>query len=308
MKWNSAEQLEIRQDIFAWLEEQEVESGGYEFRRGFLNTAYFFRDQAISLMDRQNGIWNPKGFDSTLSITKTLNGPYADDLDGAVQKYSYERLPDSPLLGGRNIKLRKAASSGVPLVMFQEVRVSLYIPHYPVYIVRDDPDAGYVEVAMDESLKFLGDPLQFAERQREYTERLVQVRLHQKSFRSRVLHAYKARCAICGLSHPELLDAAHITPDGYEDSTTSVANGLALCKLHHAAYDHGLIGIDRGYRVHVREDVRAEVGSSMLKFGLQEIEGWVLEVPRKVSDRPDPDRLQVRYQSFLKPPRPHSST
>ncbi|WP_350223952.1 HNH endonuclease [Microbacterium sp. LMC-P-041] len=249
-------------------------------------------------MDRQNGIWNPKGFDSTLSITKTLDGPYADQLGGAVQKYSYERLPNRPLVGGRNIKLRTAAASGVPLVLFEEVRTSLYIPHYPVYIARDDPKRGYVEIVLDESLRLLGDPLQFAERQRRYAERVVQVRLHQKSFRSRVLRAYKARCAVCGLAHAELLDAAHITPDGWEDSTTDVANGLALCKLHHAAYDCGLIGIDPGYRVHVRQDVRNEEGGLMLRFGLQEIAGCILEVPRRIVDRPDPNRLQIRFDYF----------
>lgn len=296
--WQPSEQTAIRQDIFAWLERQEMELGGYEFSRKFLRTEYSYQGQTIALMDRQNGIWNPAGFDATLSITRTLRTPYADELDGAVQRYSYERLPGRPLLSGRNLKLRIAAATGEPLILFQEIVPTLYLPRYPVFIVRDDPYAGYVDVALDESLRLFGDPLQLTARQREYAERVVRVRLHQKSFRSRVLHAYSATCTVCTLAHPELLDAAHITPDGELDSTTDVANGLALCKMHHAAYDRNVIGIDGDYRVHVREDVLAEVDGPMLKYGLQAMEGRTITIPRKHSDRPDPGRLHRRFLQF----------
>ncbi|WP_196802845.1 HNH endonuclease [Cryocola sp. 340MFSha3.1] len=249
-------------------------------------------------MDRQNGIWNPTGFDSTLSITRTLKGPYGDSPDGAVQKYSYERLPDRPLNSGRNLKLRAAAASGVPLIFFQEIRPSFYLPRYPVFIVEDDPYAGYVDVAFDESLTLFGDPLRFTTEQRRYAERMVQVRLHQKSFRSRVLHAYGARCAVCTLAHDELLDAAHITADGAEDSTTAVTNGLSLCKLHHAAFDRQVIGIDGNYRVHVRADILAEADGPMLKHGLQAMDGRTLLVPRRIAEHPDSERLHRRYLEF----------
>lgn len=292
------EQVAIRQDIFTWLERQEVDLGGYEFSRSFMRTGYAYRGQTVSLMDRQNGIWNPDGFDSTLSITQTLKGPYADDLDGAIQKYSYERLPGRPLTSGRNIKLRAAAANGDPLIFFREVLPSLYLPTYPVYIVRDDPESGYVEVLLDESLRFLGDPLKLAEPQRRYADRVVRTRLHQKSFRSRVLHVYQGRCAVCGLSHAELLDAAHITPDGVAESTTSVTNGLSLCRMHHAAFDRRIIGVDGAYRVHVRPDILAEIGGPMLKHGLQELHGRTIWVPRRRGERPDVDRLEQRYREF----------
>lgn len=298
MNWTQAEQAAIRQDIFEWLEHQEVAFGGYEFSREFLRTAYTYQGRNVGLMDRQNGIWNPAGFDSTLSITKTLRTQYADDLDGAVQRYSYERLPGRPLLSGRNLKLRAAAESGDPLIMLQEILPTLYLPRYPVFIVHDDPEAGYVDVVLDESLRLFEDPLELTAQQRQYAERVVQVRLHQKSFRSRVLHAYEARCAVCTLAYPELLDAGHITADGAADSTTAVTNGLSLCKMHHAAYDRQIIGIDGNYRVHVREDVLAEVDGPMLTYGLQAMEGRTLAVPRRARERPDSDRLHRRFLEF----------
>lgn len=298
MTWSSNEQAAIRQDIFEWLERQEIEYGGYEFTREFLRNSYNYKGQTIALMDRQNGIWNPSGFDATLSITKTLRTPYADDLDGAVQKYSYERLPDRPLLSGRNLKLRVAAALGEPLILFQEILPTFYLPRYPVYIVGDDPEAGYVQVVLDESLRLFNDPLDLTAQQRQYAERVVKVRLHQKSFRSRVLHAYEAKCAVCTLAHPELLDAAHITFDSHANSTTAVNNGLALCKIHHSAYDRRIIGIDGDYMVHVREDVLAEVDGPMLQYGLQAMAGRTLHVPRRAQERPDTQRLRDRFIEF----------
>lgn len=298
MKWTLEEQDRIRQDVFRWLEYQEVERGGYEFRREFLANQYSYNGHKLALMDRQNGIWNPKEFDSTLSITKTLKSPYADDLDGEVQRYSYELLPNKPLSSGRNKKLQQAALSGVPLILFQEMYPTLYLPRYPVYIVNDNPIEGYVEISLDQTFDIFNDPVELAVQQQRYSQQIVKTRLHQKSFRTRVLHAYKATCAVCMLSHPELLDAAHITPDIATGSSTSVTNGLALCKIHHAAYDRHVIGIDGNYRVHVRDDILNEVDGPMLRHGIQGMAGRHLVVPRRSSERPDPERLNRRFETY----------
>src|SRR3989304_615457 len=45
--------------------------------------------------------------------------------------------------------------------------------------------------------------------------------MHQQEFRQ--------ECAICRLRHEELLDAAHILPDGHPRGEPVVPNGLALC-------------------------------------------------------------------------------
>nr|WP_306428060.1 HNH endonuclease [Brevibacterium sp. 50QC2O2] len=54
-------------------------------------------------------------------------------------------------------------------------------------------------------------------------------------------------CAVCSLAHPQLLDAAHIIDDSDEHGIASVVNGLALCKIHHAAYDKFFMGIRPDY-------------------------------------------------------------
>src|ERR1700752_142543 len=74
--------------------------------------------------------------------------------------------------------------------------------------------------------------------------------LHQASFRGAVLAAYGGRCAISHLPEPRLLDAAHIVVDADERlGQPIVSNGLPLTKLHHAAFDTHLSGVDPDYRI-----------------------------------------------------------
>jgi putative restriction endonuclease len=105
--------------------------------------------------------------------------------------------------------------------------------------------------------------------ERRYALRLVKQRLHQAAFRDVVVSAYDHRCAISNLPDDHLLDAAHIMVDGHELlGQPVVANGIALSKIHHPAFDNHLNGIDPDGRVHVSErllrlhDVRGREGLS----------------------------------------------
>lgn len=298
--WSVDEQAEIRRDIFRWLQNQEIAKGGYEFRREFLRSGYSYRGHQIALMDPQTGIWNPRGFDTTLSITNTLNGPYDDQANAEFLRYSYERRSGQPLLSGRNRKLRAAAERKDPVILFQEVLPALYVPRYPVFLERDDPVEGYVDVYLDRALSAPEDPLYEPASPKSYAQQVRSVRLHQRDFRRRVVHAYEYHCAICELDIPALIDASHITPDAHVSSSTEVSNGLALCKLHHAAFDGNLLGIDRHYRVWVRPDVLALPGTSLVKHGMQDMNGRSLYVPSTMSLRPDRDSLDRRFQEYLK--------
>jgi len=124
-------------------------------------------------------------------------------------------------------------------------------------------------------------------------------RLHQPAFRARVISAYETKCAICKLGHGRLLDAAHITPDSDETSSTSVTNGLSLCKIHHTAYDINIVGIDADYIVHIRKDILSEIVGPMLEHGIKEMNMTKLWVPQVPSAKPDPARLELRFQEFI---------
>jgi putative restriction endonuclease len=73
---------------------------------------------------------------------------------------------------------------------------------------------------------------------------------------------------------------------------------MALCKLHHAAFDQYFFTVTPDYRVVVRHSVLAESDGPMLIVGLQEIHGAAIELPVRIDHRPDRDRLAVRLQRF----------
>jgi putative restriction endonuclease len=117
------------------------------------------------------------------------------------------------------------------------------------------------------------------------------------------MRAYGSRCALCSLRHGELLDAAHIVPDGLDNGAAVVRNGLALCKIHHAAFDARIVGIRPDLGVEVRPDLLAEIDGPMLRHGIQGLHGGrLMVVPDARSERPDPQRLEWAYERFRDTP------
>ena len=56
---------------------------------------------------------------------------------------------------------------------------------------------------------------------------------------------------------------AHIVPDTEQLGIPTTPNGLALCKIHHAAYDQNMLGVSPDYRVVINREVLAEVDGPM---------------------------------------------
>ncbi len=187
---------------------------------------------------------------------------------------------------------------GLPVVMLRKVAGGKFVPVMPVYVVKEEPERRRFLLALDESLRFLPDPSHLTEDQRRYAERVVRQRMHQPEFRSRVLGAYELKCAVCDLRKAPLLDAAHITADTEDTGLPVVTNGLALCKIHHAAYDENILGISPDYIVHINRQVLTEIDGPMLKYGLQQMDQRPLWVPRRVVEKPDRDRLAARFDVF----------
>jgi putative restriction endonuclease len=184
----------------------------------------------------------------------------------------------------------------MPLAYFYPVAKGVYQAIYPVFLVEEDPLCH--EFAVDVGEYSDTPEGQAASLDRRYARRLTLQRLHQVVFRPRVLRAYESRCALCRLGHAPLLDAAHILPDNHRRGGPIVPNGLAMCKIHHAAYDANIIGIRPDRIVQVREDILSEIDGPMLRHGLQEMHGWAIFLPHSRRDHPDPSRLEERYEQF----------
>jgi putative restriction endonuclease len=112
-----------------------------------------------------------------------------------------------------------------------------------------------------------------------------------------VLSAYERQCAICRLRHPELLDAAHIKEDA-EGGEPVVTNGIAMCAIHHRAFDTLVLGVTPKYAVEVRKDVLGEKDGPTLLHALQGVHGTVMDLPRRPIQRPDVGLLEQRYERF----------
>ena len=101
-----------------------------------------------------------------------------------------------------------------------------------------------------------------------------------------------------GLPEPLLLDAAHIVADKNEQlGQPIIPNGIPLSKIHHAAFDAHLIGIDPDYGIHVSDRLLARSDGPMLE-ALKRLKGRSIHPPRRYQDRPDRDRLALRFERF----------
>ena len=258
-----------------------------------------YAGQTIRLIDQYGGIWNPgaswplgEELRATLSINTTKSGKYDDqEVSGGLWRYDYQ----SGGTAGKNTKMRKAMELQLPLIWFVQQDSGRYVP-YRIFIINDFPDEGYCLVAPDLSLATASRSESLIERR--YAERVIKQRLHQPAFRARVISAYETKCAICKLGHGRLLDAAHITADSDETSSTSVTNGLSLCKIHHTAYDINMVGIDPDYTVHIRQDILSETDGPMLEHGIKDMNNSKLWVPLLAEEKPDRARLEARFVEF----------
>ena len=191
-----------------------------------------------------------------------------------------------------------------PLIYLHGIVQGPYEPAWPVFIVEDHPEDLTFIVAVDDQVVAstdwqAADPALVSAR-RQYVTAVVRRRLHQRGFRERVLRAYQMCCAICRLRHDELLEAAHILPDGHPRGEPVIPNGLALCKLHHAAFDSYIIGVTPDLEVKVRLDVLEEIDGPMLQHGLQDFQNRRIHVPRADHLKPNRDFLAERFELFRK--------
>jgi putative restriction endonuclease len=295
---SAADDSQLRLAAFAHLDRLRAQHPDGALPSADINTFTFGgRTQRLIV---QTGIWKPAGLDAALSIRTTYTPPnepppYEDDLgDDGLVRYKYRGTDPNH---ADNRSLRTAMTQLTPLIYFVGIAKGVYSALYPVWIITEDRRRLEFTVAVDEAQRGLGD-VDVAWAERGYALRLTKQRLHQPVFRTRVLRAYDDTCAMCRLRHPELLDAAHILPDTHPQGLPIVPNGLALCKIHHAAYDMNIVGIRPNLVVEVKQTLLDEIDGPMLRHGLQEMNEVTIIVPRARDAQPDRVRLEERYEEF----------
>src|SRR6202047_1080153 len=269
-----------------------------------------FGGERIPLINPQRGIFKPRRMAHLLSIETVFprRGArvwYDDQREAHRQIYAGDDVVDYQFMGTDpnspdNRWLRDAMQQQIPVIYFLGTSPGRYQPIIPTFIVGWHPEHLRVDLAFGVIVEASAQATLPASPERCYALREIKARLpHQSSFRDAVLSAYGGRCAISHLPEPRLLDAAHIVMDADEQlGQPIVSNGLPLTKIHHAAFDADLIGIDPDFRIHASDRLLEIHDGPFLELGLKGIAGHVIQLPRRIEDRPDCDRLALRFEQF----------
>ena len=264
--------------------------------------------EKVYLANRARGIFKPRQMHrGTLSIKTTepragRTNIYSDqETDEGFFRYSLQR--GNPQ-GGGNKHLWEALEDRTPFIYFHAVAEGVYKAIWPCFVTAIHPDQSFCEVVVGDTAFTAKTQARVAEYSipeapiQRYSVRETKVRLHQATFRKNVLNVYSNRCAISGLPIVRLLDAAHITPDTDASSSTEVTNGIAMSRLHHQAFDAGLMGISPDLEIVLSKNVLDSLDGPLLE-ALKSCHDTKLKVPIVGDFQPDRQRLAVRFEQFL---------
>jgi len=276
-----------------------------------LMAGFMFAGERIPLVNPQRGIFKPRQMSGLLSIRTVFPRQggriwYDDQRDAHRQIYAGDDTVEYAFMGANpdspdNRWLRAAMEQQTPIIYFLGTSPGRYQPIIPTFVVGWHPGKLRVELAFGTVVGASAEALPPTAPERRYALREVKARLHQASFRDAVLAAYGNRCAISGLPEPRLLDAAHIIMDTDEQlGQPIISNGLPLTKIHHAAFDANLIGVDPDFRIHVSGRLLSIHDGPFLELGLKGIAGTSIRLPQRSEDLPDRDRLALRFEQFLR--------
>ena len=291
----------VRNVAFDWLTRQ-VSIHDDVLPRATLAQGFDFDGRRVPVIGPQ-GIFKPRLMQVPLSITTAPKGPY-DDAIGSdnLLRYRYRGIDPTHR---DNVGLRFAMHNGLPLVYLRGIVPGRYLAMWPVYVMGDAPETLTFSIAIDDAVHAGLFPQTqeetggIAEVRREYVTSVARRRLHQRAFRERVLLAYRNQCALCRLRHSELLDAAHIVPDAEPEGEPVVRNGIALCRLHHAAFDRFFLAVRPDRIIEVRRDILEESDGPTLQHAIQGLHGQPIVLPRRSAEQPAIEFLSERYERFL---------
>ncbi|MEJ7823194.1 MAG: HNH endonuclease [Chitinophagaceae bacterium] len=150
-------------------------------------------------------------------------------------------------------------------------------------------DFKVLEEVSDQPLEVNTQLINQVSKQRQIAVIQLSKKLRDASFKARVLTAYSNKCAFSGMQL-KLVDAAHIVPVNYDNSTDETSNGIALSALYHRAYDRGLVTFNEQYQIIVNTSEMTklkEIGfdSGMDKF-IKDLRP-IINVPPAINDRPN---------------------
>lgn len=122
----------------------------------------------------------------------------------------------------------------------------------------------------------------------------------EHKLRNKIMNIYKGRCAVCNYSVKFNnkfvgVEAAHVlaVQDGGSDE---VNNGMALCSIHHKAFDSYVMGIDTQYNIKIAQNIKGykKIGRMLIK----DIDGHKCTSLESLDHPPSKNNLEKKYDIF----------
>jgi putative restriction endonuclease len=280
---------------------------------GVLREGFLLHGHRISFGSFYSGIFRPKEMSGPAALSLVTAAPkvgrpapYEDEFDEATGRFTYRfRDPQGISVAAArqaesdNRALIAAHERAVPVIYFRGIAPGQYAVVAPAFVMSVDRLRRFVGLEAGlPSADTTGAGLVSDADVRRYATREALFRLHQHRFRAAVLRAYSTRCAVCRLREATLLQAAHIIDDRDPRGYATIVNGIALCAMHHLAYDRNLLGIDPRGVVHIARRLLDDEDGPMLRSGIQGFHGAEIFQPQLPDERPDPERLDARFIVF----------
>jgi hypothetical protein len=128
----------------------------------------------------------------------------------------------------------------------------------------------------------------------------IKVRRGQQFFRQTILNAYGVRCCISGINVPRLLVASHIKPwRDFPKERLDPRNGLCLSSLHDAAFDAGLITLDKKRCLVLSTQLKDYFPQPALEQSFLPFEAQQIKLPDKIAE-PSQAFLQHHRREIFK--------
>jgi putative restriction endonuclease len=223
----------------------------------------------------------------TANLGALRDGSKADDA------LIIERSLEDPLLYRLTLLKQGTADYKALLAKVGTKRWGFYDPSNPP--VAD----GDVDAAVKEQEQHQKKPLVLFDNNAVFTESRTKKIARSRAFQKLTTQFYSGKCAVCGRGFVAKngrieVEAAHIVPRG-RLGADDARNGVALCRAHHWAFDHGLWGVG--------PDGMIKLAPAMMTKGsngeLTPFDGKKLQPPSDKSMSPDADALAWHLQNMF---------
>ena len=236
---------------------------------------------------------------AALTLTTSFKDPYADAFDTAGGSFTYAYRAGA-LDQADNRALRAAFELQTPLVYFRALAPGQYWVVAPMFVTADDPAARMVVLEPGLPVQdmqpggLVSPPTCAPTRPARRATGCTSSASSSTSCAPTATAARSARCASASSSRPRTSSPTPrprasprwSTASRCARSTTSRSTATCSASTPRASSTSP----DRLLR---------EIDGPMLRTGLQGFHGGSIAVPRRPQDRPDPHRLELRFERFV---------